>query len=582
MYTKSKLILKKYLSSVLRIVLFFFLFITCSLLPPIYEKIYSNPEFSSKFLVEVDEGFSIAKTIIDSFESTSYSVYKDKLKDYEVVWIDRVDEDLCLKFIKLDENLKTVIPETILDSKKRSYIDYKILVDDVGKINIFYSSINKENGINYLDHIMMDKDGKNISNPKSICEGIYIDDINACFDSKKDIYLVFSDLRDGITGFYGIKIGSDGKISDAYKLNEIPQGKAKKPKLEIFDNKLYLIWYDIREDPKRPFIYLGVFNQDFKKVLEKRVGRTILYVGNIQAVHSVNENGIYVFRTGIVTGENMGVEIGGHNDIIMDIFDLSGEDFIRGKFITRTAKWSYNPHISSNKDKIHIVWMDNRNDRLDTYYNLVDKDGNIIKDQMRVNNKGKDTYLPKVFPYEDDYAHFFWIEFNPDQTSKIIYKDNKDIVKVNIFNKLGIGGKGEYLFGMGGYLFSLTLSALVSILLNLGAFILTLTLSLLISNYLKSKITKKSYYNLIIFSIIFLISSLTRFYFKFPQRFLFVEFYLIYTIIGFIFASIFTLLFHKFLDFKDQIILEVFTIVLSWFIFEGIFSIFPAILRIFV
>ena len=134
---------------------------------------------------------------------------------------------------------------------------------------------------------------------------------------KKDTYLVFSDLRDGITGFYGIKIGSDGKVSDAYKLNEIPQGKAKKPKLEIFDNKLYLIWYDIREDPKRPFIYLGVFNQDFKKVLEKRVGRTILYVGNIQAVHSVNENGIYVFRTGIVTGEDMGVEIGGHNDIIM-------------------------------------------------------------------------------------------------------------------------------------------------------------------------------------------------------------------------------------------------------------------------
>ena len=175
MYTKSKLILKKYLSSVLRIVLFFFLFITCSLLPPIYEKIYSNPEFSSKFLVEVDEGFSIAKTIIDSFESTSYSVYKDKLKDYEVVWIDRVDEDLCLKFIKLDENLKTDIPETILDSKKRS--------------NIFYSSINKENGINYLDHIMMDKDGKNISNPKSICEGIYIDDINACFDSKKGYLL---------------------------------------------------------------------------------------------------------------------------------------------------------------------------------------------------------------------------------------------------------------------------------------------------------------------------------------------------------------------------------------------------------
>ncbi|GAI74753.1 unnamed protein product, partial [marine sediment metagenome] len=128
---------------------------------------------------------------------------------------------------------------------------------------------------------------------------------------------------------------------------------------------------------------------------------------------------------------------------------------------------------------------------------------------MRVNNKGKDTYLPKVFPYENDYAHFFWIGFNPDQTSKIIYKDNKDIVKVNIFNKLGIGGKREYLFGMGGYLFSLTLSALVSILLNLGAFILTLTLSLLISNYLKSKITKKSYYNLIIFSIIFLISSLT-------------------------------------------------------------------------
>jgi len=582
MYIQNKLILKKYLSSVLRIVLFFFLFITCSLLPPIYEKIYSNPEFSSKFLVEVDEGFSIAKTIIDSFESTSYSVYKDKLKDYEVVWIDRVDEDLCLKFIKLDENLKTVIPETILDSKKRSYIDYEILVDDVGKINIFYSSINKENGINYLDHIMMDKDGKNISNPKSICEGIYIDDINACFDSKKDTYLVFSDLRNGITGFYGIKIGSDGKISDAYKLNEIPQGKAKKPKLEIFDNKLYLIWYDIREDPKRPFIYLGVFNQDFKKVLEKRVGRTILYVGNIQAVHSVNENGIYVFRTGIVTGEDMGVEIGGHNDIIMDIFDLSGEDFIRGKFITRTAKWSYNPHISSNKDKIHIVWMDNRNDRLDTYYNLVDKDGNIIKDQMRVNNKGKDTYLPKVFPYEEDYAQFFWIGFNPDQTSKIIYKDNKDIVKVNIFNKLGIGGKRKYLFGMGGYLFSLTLSALVSILLNLGAFILTLTLSLLISNYLKSKITKKSYYNLIIFSIIFLISSLSRFYFKVPQKFLFVEFYLIYTIIGFIFASVFTLLFHKFLDFKDQIILEVFTIVLSWFVFEGIFSILPAILRIFV
>lgn len=583
MYTNNKFslkILKEYFPLVFKTFLFLFLLITCSFLPPIYEKLYDNPELSGKFLAEVDEGFSIAKTVVDGFKSTSYSIYKDKLKNYEITWIDRVDGNLCLQFIKLDENLKVVIPKTALDSGKSSYIDYKILVDDAGHINIFYSTIYNENGKNVLNYITIDKNGGSISIP--IYEGIYINDINACFDSKNDIYLVFSDLRDGITGFYGIKIGSDGKISDAYKLNGIPQGKAKKPKLEIFDNKLYLIWRDIREDPRRPFIYLGVFTQDFEKILEKKVGRTILYTNNIQAVHFVNENGIYIFRSGLITEEDMGVELGGYNDIIMDIFDSNGEDFIRGKFITRTAKWSYNPHISSNKDKIHIVWMDNRNDRLDTYYNLVDKDGNIIKDQMRVNNKGKDTYLPKVFPYEEDYAQFFWIGFNPDQTNRIVYKDNKNIIRTYIFNKLGIGSQKEYFFGIGGYLFSLILSSLVSILLNIGAILSTLILSILIINYLMSKLTNKKYYSILTILIIFIISSLSRFYFKVPQKFLFVDFSINYTIIGYLFASIFEFLFYKSFDFKNQNLAKIITIACSWFIFEGIFSIFPTILRIFV
>jgi len=581
MNTHNKSILIKYFPIFLKVVLFLFLLIICSLLPPIYEKICGNPEFSGVFLVEVDEGFSTAKTLIDSFKSTSCAVNKDKLGNYEIVWIDRVNGNLCLKFTKFNENLKTLIPETILDSKKSSYIDYKILVDDAGGIKIFYSTVSNENGKNVLNYITIDKNGGSISSPILIYGGIYIDDISACFDSKNDIYLVFSDLRDGITGFYGIKIGSDGEISDAYKLNEISQGKAKKPKLELFDNKLYLIWHDIREDPRRPFIYSGVFTQDFEKIFEKKVGRTILYTTNIQAVHFVNENRIYIFRSGLITEEDMGVELGGYNDIIMDIFDLNGRDIIRGKFITRTAKWSYNPYISSDKDKIHLVWMDNRNDRLDTYYSLIDKDCIIIKDQMRVNDRGEDTYLPKVFPYEDDYAQFFWIGFNPNQTSKIVYKDNKYIVKTNILNKLGIGAQKEYFFGIGGYLFSLILSSLVSILLNIGAILLTLILSILVINYLMSKLTDKKYYSLLTTLIIFIISSLSRFCFKVPQKFLFIDFSLNYTIIGYLFASIFAFLFYKSFDFNNQKLAKIITIVFSWFVFEGIFSTFPAILRIF-
>ncbi|MFH1583922.1 MAG: hypothetical protein ABIA56_02230, partial [Actinomycetota bacterium] len=335
MNTHNKSILIKYFPIFLKVVLFLFLLIICSLLPPVYEKIFGNPELSGKFLVEVDEGFSVSKTIIDSFKSTSYAVNKDKLGNYEIAWIDRVNGNLCLKFTKFNENLKTLIPEVILDSGGSSYIDYKILVDDAGGIKIFYSTISNENGKNVLNYITIDKNGGSISSPILIYEGIYIDDISACFDSKNDIYLVFSDLRDGIKGFYGIKIGSDGEISDAYKLNEIAQGKAKKPKLELFDNKLYLIWHDIREDPRRPFIYLGVFTQDFEKIFEKKVGRTILYTTNIQAVHFVNENRIYIFRSGLITEEDLSLEIGGHKDIIMDIFDLGGKDITRGEFITR-------------------------------------------------------------------------------------------------------------------------------------------------------------------------------------------------------------------------------------------------------
>jgi hypothetical protein len=582
MYKNNRFILKKNLTLIFKVVLFFILLIVCSLLPPIYEKIFGNPELIGKFLVEVDEGFSVAKTVIDSFKSTSYSVYKDKSNNYEITWIDRVSGDLCLNFTKLDENLKKVITKTILDSGKSSYVDHEILVSEDGKTFIFYSAISNGGGENILNFITIDKKGQTISSSTPIYEGKYIDDINACFDSKNDIYLVFSDLGDGIKGFYGIKISSDGGISDAYKLNGIPQGKAKKPQLEIFDNKLYLIWHDTREDPRRPFIYLGVFTQDFEKILEKKVGRTIIYTTNIQAVHVVDENGIYIFRSGLITEEDKGIELGGYNDIIMDIFDLNCRDIIRGKFITRTAKWSYNPHISFNKDKIHIVWVDNRNDRLDTYYSFVDKDGNIIKDQIRVNDKGKDTYLPKVFSYEKDYAQFFWIGFNPDQTNKIIYKDNKNIIRTYIFNKLGIGAKKEYFFGIGGYLFSLILSSLVSILLNIGAILLTLILSILVINYLMSKLTDKKYYGILNILIIFIISSLSRFYFKVPQKFLFIDFSINYTIIGYLFASIFAFLFYKSIDFKNQNIAEIVTIVLSWFIFEGIFSIFPAILRIFI
>lgn len=582
MYTQNKIILKKYFSSVLRIVLFLFLIIICSFLPPVYEKILGNPELSGKFLVEVDEGFSVAKTVIDSFKSTSYSVYKDRLKNYEIIWIDRVDEYLCLKFIKLDENLQTVIPETIIDSKKSSYINYKIIVDDAGKINLFYSSINNENRKNNLNHITINSDGKNISSSETIYEGKYIDDINTCFDFQNNIFLVFSDIKEGVTGLYGIKVSSDGNISDTYQLSEIPQGKAKQPKLQFFDDRLYLIWRDIRENPKRPFIYLGVFSQDFNKIFEKKVGRVILHATNIQADHHVNKNGIYIFRSGLVIEEDLGIEIGGYKDIIMDIFDLDGKDIIRGEFITRTLKWSYNPYISSDKDKIHLVWMDNRNDRLDTYYSLIDKNGNIIKDQIRVNDRGKDTYLPKVFPYEDDYAQFFWIGFNPDQTNKIVYKDNKNIIRTYIFNKFGIGAQKEYFFGIGGYLFSLILSSLVSILLNIGAILLTLILSILVINYLMSKLTDKKYYSLLTILIIFIISSLSRFCFKVPQKFLFIDFSLNYTIIGYLFASIFAFLFYKSFDFNNQKLAKIITIVLSWFIFEGIFSTFPAILRIFV
>jgi len=550
------------------------------LLPPVYEKIFGNPELSGKFLVEVDEGFSVSKTIIDSFKSTSYSVYKDKLKNYEIVWIDRVNENLCLKFTKFNENLKTLIPETILDSKKSSYIDYKILVDDAGKINIFYSSINNENRRNNLNNITINKDGKNISSPETIYEGKYIDDINVCFDSQNNIYLVFSDIKEGVTGLSGIKVSSDGNISDTYKLSEIPQGKAKQPKLQFFNDRLYIIWRDIREDPKRPFIYLGVFTQDFEKIFEKKVGRTILYTTNIQAVHFVNENRIYIFRSGLITEEDLSLEIGGHKDIIMDIFDLDGKDITRGEFITRTLKWSYNPYISSNKDKIHLVWMDNRRDRLETYYKLINKDGTIVKDEMRVNDRGEDTYLPKVFPYEDDYAQFFWIGFNPDQTSKVVYKDNKDVVRTNLFNKLGIGSKKEYFFGMGGYLFSLILSSMISIL-NIGAVILTLILSLIIVNYLVSKMAKSSLHILLIILIVSMIASFSRFFFPGIKNLLNVEFLPSYTIIGYIIASIFTFLFYKFLDFKNQIVAEIIIIVFLWFVFEGIFSTFPAILRIF-
>jgi len=580
MYTINNSILKKHFSSVLKIVLFLFLLIICSLLPPVYEKIFGNPELSEKFLVEVDEGFSVSKTIIDSFKSTSYSVYKDKLKNYEIVWIDRVGEDLCLKFTKLDENLQTVIPETILDSKKSSYVDYKILVDDAGKINIFYSSINNENRRNNLNNITINKDGKNISSPETIYEGKYIDDINVFFDSQNNIYLVFSDIKEGVTGLSGIKVSSDGNISDTYKLSEIPQGKAKQPKLQFFDDRLYIIWRDIREDPKRPFIYLGVFSQDFKKIFEKKVGRVILYAINIQADHHVDEDGIYIFRSGLIIEEDLGLEIGGHKDIIMDIFDLDGKDIARGEFITRTLKWSYNPYISSNKDKIHLVWMDNRRDRLETYYKLINKDGTIVKDEMRVNDRGEDTYLPKVFPYEDDYAQFFWIGFNPDQTSKVVYKDNKDVVRTNLFNKLGIGSKKEYFFGMGGYLFSLIISSMISIL-NIGAVILTLILSLIIVNYLVSKMAKSSLHILLIILIVSTIASFSRFFFPGIKNLLNVEFPPSYTIIGYIIASIFTFLFYKFLDFKNQIVAEIIIIVFSWFVFEGIFSTFPAILRIF-
>ncbi|MBU2598410.1 MAG: hypothetical protein KKC53_04440 [Actinobacteria bacterium] len=580
MNTHNKSILIKYFPIFLKVVLFLFLLIICSLLPPVYEKIFGNPELSGKFLVEVDEGFSVSKTIIDSFKSTSYSVYKDKLKNYEIVWIDRVNENLCLKFTKFNENLKTLIPETILDSKKSSYIDYKILVDDAGKINIFYSSINNENRRNNLNNITINKDGKNISSPETIYEGKYIDDINVCFDSQNNIYLVFSDIKEGVTGLSGIKVSSDGNISDTYKLSEIPQGKAKQPKLQFFNDRLYIIWRDIREDPKRPFIYLGVFTQDFEKIFEKKVGRTILYTTNIQAVHFVNENRIYIFRSGLITEEDLSLEIGGHKDIIMDIFDLDGKDITRGEFITRTLKWSYNPYISSNKDKIHLVWMDNRRDRLETYYKLINKDGTIVKDEMRVNDRGEDTYLPKVFPYEDDYAQFFWIGFNPDQTSKVVYKDNKDVVRTNLFNKLGIGSKKEYFFGMGGYLFSLILSSMISIL-NIGAVILTLILSLIIVNYLVSKMAKSSLHILLIILIVSMIASFSRFFFPGIKNLLNVEFLPSYTIIGYIIASIFTFLFYKFLDFKNQIVAEIIIIVFLWFVFEGIFSTFPAILRIF-
>lgn len=580
MYTINNSILKKHFSSVLRIVLFLFLLIICSLLPPVYEKIFGNPELSGKFLVEVDEGFSTAKTLIDSFKSTSYAVNKDKLGNYEIAWIDRVNGNLCLKFTKFNENFQTVIPETILDSKKSSYIDYKILVDDAGKINIFYSSINNENRRNNLNNITINKDGKNISSPETIYEGKYIDDINVCFDSQNNIYLVFSDIKEGVTGLSGIKVSSDGNISDTYKLSEIPQGKAKQPKLQFFDDRLYIIWRDIREDPKRPFIYLGVFSQDFKKIFEKKVGRVILHAINIQADHHVDEDGIYIFRSGLIIEEDLSLEIGGHKDIIMDIFDLDGKDIARGEFITRTLKWSYNPYISSNKDKIHLVWMDNRRDRLETYYKLINKDGTIVKDEMRVNDRGEDTYLPKVFPYEDDYAQFFWIGFNPDQTSKVVYKDNKDVVRTNLFNKLGIGSKKEYFFGMGGYLFSLILSSMISIL-NIGAVILTLILSLIIVNYLVSKMAKSSLHTLLIILIVSTIASFSRFFFPGIKNLLNVEFSPSYTIIGFIIASIFTFLFYKFLDFKNQIVAEIIIIVFSWFVFEGIFSTFPAILRIF-
>lgn len=585
MYTNNKFslkILKEYFPLVFKTFLFLFLLITCSFLPPIYEKLYDNPELSGTFLVEVDEGFSISKTIIDSFRSTSYTLYKDNFENYEITWVDRVNENLCLQFIKLDKNLNVTIPKIIIDSGKSSYIDHKILIDNTGKINILYSAINNKNRKNFIYHITTNKDGKVISHPISIYQGIYIEYIDVCFDSKNNIYLVFSDINEGVTGLFGLKISPGKEILDTYKFPEMPWGKVKQPKLRFFDNRLYMIWRDTREDHRRPFIYLGVFDQDFKKIFEKKVGRTILYETNIQADFAVNENGIYISRSGLITEEDMSVELGGYNDIIMDIFDLNGRDIIRGKFITRTRKWSYNPHISFYRDKIHLIWMDNRSDRLDTYYSLIDKDCMIIKDQMRANDKGKDTYLPKVFSYKDDYAHFFWIGFNPDQSSKIVYKDNENVVRTNIFNKLGIGGKREYLFGIGGYLFSLTLSSIISILLNIVAVVLTIIFSLLIVNYLKTKQTKESYYSLLTFLIIILLSSLSRFYFKVPQKFLQVELTFIYTIIGFIFASIFAFLFNRLIDFKNQRLLEVIITVFTWFIFEGIFSIFPAILRIFV
>ena len=580
MYPINNSILKKYFSSVLRIVLFLFLLIICSLLPPIYEKIYGNPEFSGKFLIEVDEGFSVSKTIIDTFKSTSYSIYKDKLKNYEIVWIDRVGEDLCLKFTKLDENLQTVIPETVLDSGKSSYLSHEILVDDRGKINIFYSTIHNEDRKNVLNCITIDKNGQTISIPKQIFEGTYIIDINAHFNFNKDIYIVFSDIEENIRYIYGIKINLDGEISDIYRIEELLSEKVKKPKFKIFNDKIYLVWRDIREDPRRPFIYLAIFNQNFEKIFEKKIGRAISYSGGNQEDHYVDKNGIYIFRSGHIAEEYQGVEIGGRNDIIMDILDLNGEDIIRGKFITRTAKWSYNPYISSDKDKIHLVWMDNRRGRLETYYKLINKDGTVVKDEMRVNDRGEDTYLPKVFPYEDDYAQFFWIGFNPDQTNKIVYKDNKDIVKANLFNKLGFGTKKEYFFGMGGYLFSLVLSSMASIL-NIGAVILTFILSLIIINYLVYKITKRSLRTLLIILIVSIIASFSRFFFPGIENFLNVRFSPFYTIVGYIIASIFTFLFYKFLDFKNKTIAEVLIIVFSWFVFEAIFSIFPAILRTF-
>ncbi len=345
----------------------------------------------------------------------------DTSRNVHVVWVDERDGNAEIYYKKLGFDGEGLTSDIRLTSDSSvSWFPSVSVADNF--INIVWTD--ERDGNTEIYYTKLDNNGNTVVDDLRITNNAADSTLpSVVSDNNGNLHVVWIDTRDGNSEIYYKKLNNNGAaITGDIRLTS-NSAISWFPVVAVdTTNNIHVVWTDDRDGNSE--IYYKKLNNTGATVVDDTRITSDAGDSSYPSITSDSSNNLHVAWLD---------DRDGNAEIYYKKLDSSGTGITVDIRLTSDVSVSWFPAIASNRNGIHVAWMDGRDNNLEIYYTALDNNGNTITDDTRLTFNAADSDLPAVISDAFNVVRIMWNDYR-DSNSEIYYKRTIAVTDIEIRN----------------------------------------------------------------------------------------------------------------------------------------------------